>query len=215
MLHALPDSLSLEHGALVEPMSVAFNGVLRSRIEPGQTGLVFGAGPIGIGVFLGMRAIGVENILVVEPSPARRAAIEALGASDVIDPRACDVAKEVSRRTRGRGVEAAIDCAGAPETFALGPVVTRARGRTVIIALFERPVTVHPLQILLGDKEIVGSMSYGAGVFERVIGLMAAGHYPTAGWVDHIELAELIPQGLQALRRGERMKVLVDLPGGR
>ena len=41
---------------------------------------------------------------------------------------------------------------------------------------------------------------------------MADGHYPTTGWVDHIEFEQLIPEGLEALRRGERMKVLVDLP---
>jgi len=48
-------------GALVEPMSVAFDGVLRSEIEPRQTGLIFSAGPIGIGALLGLRTIGVER----------------------------------------------------------------------------------------------------------------------------------------------------------
>jgi (R,R)-butanediol dehydrogenase / meso-butanediol dehydrogenase / diacetyl reductase len=212
MVHALSDSLSLEQGALIEPMSVAFNGVLQSRVEPGQTGLVFGAGPIGIGAFLGMRAVGVEDVIVVEPSPARRAAIEALGVVETIDPRAIDVAQEVLRRTGGRGVDASIDCAGVPDTFALGPLVTRARGRYVVIALFEEPVTLNPFVIQQGDTEVVGSLSYEPGVFDRVIELMADCRYPTTGWVEHIEFEQLIPEGLEALRRGERMKVLVDLP---
>lgn len=212
MLHRLPETLTLEQGALVEPMSVAFNGVLRSGIEPGGTGLVFGAGPIGIGAFLGMRAIGVDDVIVVEPSQARRDAIVALGAVDVIDPRATEVLGEVMRRTAGRGADATIECAGVPETFAIAPFVTRARGRYVVIALFEQPVSLNPTMLLLGDTEMVGSMSYAPGVFDRVIELMTQGHYPTKGWVEHIELEHLIPDGIEALRRGERMKVLVDLP---
>jgi (R,R)-butanediol dehydrogenase / meso-butanediol dehydrogenase / diacetyl reductase len=212
MLHRLPDTLTLEQGALVEPMSVAFNGVLRSGIEAGQTGLVFGAGPIGIGVFLGLRAIGVEKVIVVEPSQARREAIEALGAVDVIDPRATDVTKEVLGRTGGRGADATVECAGVPETFAIAPLVTRARGRYVVIAVFEEAVSFNPGALMLGDGEIVGSCAYAPGVFERVIRLIGEGHYPTTGWVEHIDFEALIPEGLEALRRGERMKVLVDLP---
>ena len=212
MIHCLPDTLTLEQGALVEPMSVAFNGVLRSGIEAGQTGLVFGAGPIGIGVFLGLRGIGVENIIVIEPSQPRRQAIEALGAIQVIDPHATDVTKEVLGRTEGRGADATFECAGVPETFAIAPLATRARRRCVVIAVFEEPLSFYPGVLLRGDGEIVGSVAYAPGVFERVIHMMTEGHYPTSGWVEHIDFDALIPEGLEALRRGERMKVLVDLP---
>ena len=212
MLHHLPDSLTLSQGALVEPMSVAFNGVLRSGIEPGETGLVFGAGPIGIGAFLGMRAIGVDDVIVVEPSDTRRVAVESLGAVDVIDPRDIDVLREVMHRTSGRGADATIECAGVASTFGIAPFVTRARGRYVVIALFEQAVSLNPTMLLLGDTEIVGSMSYGPGVFEQVIDFMTKGAYPTDGWVEHILLDDVITEGFDALRRGERMKVLVDLP---
>jgi (R,R)-butanediol dehydrogenase/meso-butanediol dehydrogenase/diacetyl reductase len=133
MLHRLPETMTLAQGALVEPMSVSFSGVLRSGIEPGQAALVLGAGPIGIGVTLGLRAIGIEDITVVEPAPTRRAAVEALGV-DVLDPDAVDVVAEVRRRTDGRGVDAAFDCAGAAATFSIAPAVLRPRGRYVILA---------------------------------------------------------------------------------
>ncbi len=210
-VHLLPDTLSLAQGALVEPMSVAFNGVLRSGIQRGGTAVVFGAGPIGVGVFLGLRAIGVTKVIVVEPSPSRRAAIEGLGATDVLDPRSADVAAEVIRRTDG-GANAMFDCAGVSETFATALRVAAPRGRLVIIAVFEKDVSFNPTQVLPGEVEIVGSVGYAPGVFERVIDLMAKGHYPTSGWVEHIALQEVISGGFEALRRGERVKVLVDLP---
>ena len=81
-----------------------------------------------------------------------------------------------------------------------------------MIALFEHAVSFSPHYLLMNEAEIVGSMAYEPGVFDRVIELMVNGAYPTDGWVDHIELEQLIPEGLEALRRGERMKVLVDLP---
>lgn len=62
MVYPLPDEVSLELGALVEPMAVSFNGVLRAGIEPGARVAVFGAGPIGIGVVLGLRARGVDDV---------------------------------------------------------------------------------------------------------------------------------------------------------
>ena len=211
-LHVLPDTLSLAQGALVEPMSVAFNGVLRSGIQAGEVGLVFGAGPIGIGAFLGMTALGASDVIVVEPAPARRKAIEGLGAMDVIDPTTEDVMQQVMRRTGGKGADAAIEAAGVAQTFGMAPFVVRAHGRYTVIAMFEHPVSFSPHMLLMNEAEIVGSLAYAPGVFDRVIELMVKGAYPTDGWVEHIELENLISEGLEALRRGERMKVLVDLP---
>lgn len=211
MAHRLPPSMTVAQGALVEPMSVAFNGVLRSRIEPGQTALVLGGGPIGIGATLGLRAIGVEDILVSEPASARRAVFSDLGIADVIDPGASDVVDEVGRRTGGRGVHAVLDCAGAPGTFDVAPAVLRPHGRYVLLAMFAAPVEFVPMALARGEIELTGSLGYTRDGFRRVLDLIAAGAYPTAGWVEHVELHEVV-DALEDLRAGRRMKVLVDLP---
>ncbi|MCK9930628.1 zinc-binding dehydrogenase, partial [Frankia sp. Mgl5] len=211
MVHHIPASMSLADAALVEPMAVAFNGVLRSGAQPGQSALVFGAGPIGIGVVLGLRSVGVDDILLVEPAPARRAAVAKLGVADVLDPETTDITDAVQTRTGGRGVDVAVDAAGAPVTFALAPDVLRARGRYVGIAFSDRDVDFAPWVLARKEIELTGSLGYGPGVFSRVIELIAGGAYPTAGWVDHIELHNL-HSALDDLRSGRRMKVLVDLP---
>ncbi|ADP85034.1 zinc-binding dehydrogenase [Pseudofrankia inefficax] len=213
MVHRLPASMSLAEGALVEPMSVAFNGVLRSGVEPGQSAVVFGAGPIGIGVMFGLRAVGVEDILLVEPAPARRAAVAALGVADVLDPEATDVADEVRRRTAGRGVDVAVDCAGAAATFAAAPAVLRARGRYVGIAFSGQAVSFTPWVLTRSEIELTGSLGYAPGVFARVIDLMAGGAFPTKGWVEQVGLDEL-REVFDDLRAGRRLKILVDLPTG-
>jgi (R,R)-butanediol dehydrogenase / meso-butanediol dehydrogenase / diacetyl reductase len=210
MLHQVPATMTLAQAALVEPMAVAFNGVLRTGIEPGQTALVLGAGPIGIGAMLGLRAIGVDEIIVVEPAPARRRSVADLGVEHVIDPAEVDVAAEVRRRNRGRGVDAALDCAGAAATFSIAPAVLRARGRYVILAFGYIEVPFAPWLLARTEVELTGSCGYTTEVFARVIELIEGGAYPTDGWVEHVGLNE-VTRVFEDLRSGRRMKVLVDL----
>ena len=79
MLHKLPDNVSLQLGALVEPMSVAYHAATLGEVKSGDTAMVFGAGPIGIGLWFALRGKGLQDTFVVEPSPTRRASIERAG----------------------------------------------------------------------------------------------------------------------------------------
>ena len=105
MLHKLPDNVSLELGALVEPMSVAYHAATLGDPDPDRTAMVFGAGPIGIGLWFALRGKGIEDVFVVEPSATRRSAIEALGAR-TLDPTALDVPAFIADHTDGRGAGA-------------------------------------------------------------------------------------------------------------
>ena len=111
MLHKLPDNVSLELGALVEPMSVAYHAATLGEVRPGDTAMVFGAGPIGIGLWFALRGKGLDDVFVVEPSPTRRASIEALGAR-TLDPTAVDVPAFIADHTNGDGADAVFDAAG-------------------------------------------------------------------------------------------------------
>ena len=96
MLHKLPEAVDLRLGALVEPMAVAWHAVSQSGVQPGQTALIAGAGPIGIGLWFALRARGVDRVLVSEPSSSRRETIQGLGAADVLDPTGTDLASWVA-----------------------------------------------------------------------------------------------------------------------
>jgi (R,R)-butanediol dehydrogenase/meso-butanediol dehydrogenase/diacetyl reductase len=211
MVFPLPANVTLEQGALVEPMAVSYNGILRGDVEPGMYTVIFGAGPIGIGVFLGLRALGVDDVLVVEPSAPRRAAIAALGAGEVLDPRSDDVLDVVKARTNGQGAEVVFECAGVQASYMQALMATGARGRLVVLAVYEDPIEWNPSTIMLNEIELRGAMGYEDGVYESVIARMAEGHYPTTGWVEHIPWDAVVEDGFEPLRRGERMKVMVDV----
>jgi (R,R)-butanediol dehydrogenase/meso-butanediol dehydrogenase/diacetyl reductase len=203
MAHKLPDSVSLELGALVEPMAVAYHAAKMGQADPGGTALVFGAGPIGIGLWFALRGQGVDDVLVVEPSPVRRAAIERLGAA-TLDPTAVDVP------TKGDGVTAAYDAAGVQPAVETALACLGATRTLVSVAIYEKPLETPLIQLVLREARIQGTLCYTAEDYRAVIDLMAKGHYDTSGWVETIAMGDIVTEGFEALHAGQKMKVLVD-----
>jgi (R,R)-butanediol dehydrogenase / meso-butanediol dehydrogenase / diacetyl reductase len=208
-VHPLPESVSLELGALVEPMAVAMHAVRRHHLE-GGTAVVFGAGPIGIGVWHALRAHGVDDVLVAEPAVARRAAIAALGAR-VLDVDSRDPVEQVMEATGGVGAEVVFDAAGVPAAILAGLRCVRPRGAVVSVAVYGSTVAVDPNQLLSTEATWTGSLAYTGEDFRAVIDLMARGHYVIEGWVQHVDLDRLVDDGLEAMAAGRVTKVLVDV----
>ena len=209
MLHKLPDNVSLELGALVEPMSVAYHAATLGDAQPGDTAMVFGAGPIGIGLWFALRGKGIEDTFVVEPSATRRAAIEALGAR-TLDPTAVDVPSFIADHTGGRGAGAVYDAAGVAPAVETALACVGARKAMVSVAIYEKPLTTPLLNLVMNESRIQGSLCYTAADFEAVIGLMSRGAYDTTGWVTAIGIEDVVDEGFEALHAGTKMKVLVD-----
>ncbi|MET4428238.1 2,3-butanediol dehydrogenase [Mycolicibacterium sp. 624] len=209
MLHRLPDNVSLELGALVEPMSVAYHAATLGEPRPGRTAMVFGAGPIGIGLWFALRGKGVDDVFVVEPSPTRRAAIEGLGAR-TLDPGALDVPAFIADHTGGSGADAVYDAAGVAPAVQTALACVGARRAMVSVAIYEKPLTTPLLNLVMNESRIQGSLCYTAADFDAVIDLMARGVYDTTGWVTSIPIDDVVDEGFEALHAGTKMKVLVD-----
>ena len=209
MLHRLPDNVSLELGALVEPMSVAYHAATLGEVTPEDTAVVFGAGPIGIGLWFALRGKRLESVFVVEPSATRRAAIEALGAQ-TLDPMAIDVPAFIADHTDGRGADAAFDAAGVAPAVQAALASVGARRPTISVAIYEKPLATPLLNLVMNESRIQGSLCYTSADFEAVIALMAEGGYDTTGWVTPIAIDDVIDEGFEALHAGAKMKVLVD-----
>lgn len=212
MLHRLPDNVSLELGALVEPMSVAHHAATLGEVGPLHTAVIFGAGPIGIGLWFALRGKGLDDVFVCEPSPTRRTAIETLGAK-TLDPTTIDVPAFIADHTEGRGADAAFDAAGVAPAIAAAAACVGARKPTVSVAIYEKPLATPLLNLVMNESRIQGSLCYTSSDFEAVIGLMAQGVYDTRGWVTPIAIDDVIDEGFEALHAGKKMKVLVDPSG--
>jgi (R,R)-butanediol dehydrogenase / meso-butanediol dehydrogenase / diacetyl reductase len=210
MLHRLPESVDLRLGALPEPMAVAWHAVEQSGIEPGQVALIAGAGPIGIGLSFALRARGIEVVLVSEPSPSRRVAMQRLGARRIVDPALDDLPRAVAEATAGAGVDVAFDAAGAGVATLQALRLLAPGGRLVVVALHEKGFEFNPGVLLFDERSITGTLAYLPRDFDAVIAAMAQGHYDTTGWVEEIDVDDLL-DSFGRLRSGSAMKVLVRM----
>jgi (R,R)-butanediol dehydrogenase/meso-butanediol dehydrogenase/diacetyl reductase len=212
MVHVLPGGLSAMHGALVEPMAVARRAVRRTGARPGDLVAVHGAGPIGLGSLLALRRDGIDTV-VIDPSPSRRSAALALGATCVIDPSE-NVVAALRDATSGIGVAASVDAAGAESAFQAAVRTTRPDGVVVIVAHHHEPIQLRSGSLIFGEVQVTGSAIYDSSDVAWVIEAMEAGAYRLEGWVTTIELDRVVDDGLTPLRSRESNKILVSLAGG-
>ena len=209
MAHRLRPGMTAMQGALIEPLSVAWNTANRCRLEAGQIAAIHGAGPIGIGVFLTLRRRGIESILF-DPSPERRKLFERLGARTVLDPTTCDPVVAVRDLTGGRGAHASIDAAGGAAAFRATLLGTRVNGTAVVVAIHHAPIIIPPFDLLMPEVYLTG-VAMSAHAFPSVIDEAAAGAYPLDGWVETIPFESVIERGIERLRRQEGIKILVEV----
>ena len=207
-VHRLPDGLTGREGALVEPLAVAYHAVHQAPL--GGSAAIFGAGPIGIGIFLTLQALGSGPLVVVEPSETRRRALGALGAEHILDPGAGDAAGAIADLVAG-GVEVAFEAAGTGTALGSAIGATAPKGTVVVVATYEQPVTLGAGSLVQGERRLVGSSTY-RGDFDPVIQLLARGAYQVERWVERVPMRELVSIALPRLRAGGAVKLLVE-PG--
>ena len=198
------------HGALVEPMSVAYRAVLRAEPRPGDAAVVFGGGPIGIGAYLALararrRRRDGGGAGGGAPRRGRRASAPARARPGGHRRRGgCARPHEgcgrSRRRRRRRG----------PASFTAALGVARTGGRVVTVAAYMEPVTYNPTDVMIRELEIVSSFSYN-GEFDAVIEHMAAGRLPDrrVGRAGAVRRAAL--GAYDRLHRGEAIKLMIDL----
>jgi len=208
-VHHLPDDVSLDLGALVEPMSVAYHAAGLAGVNDQSSALIYGAGPIGVGIWFALRGMGLTEIDVIEPSPNRRRSIEALGAR-TLDPTTQDVPGIIAERSGADGVDAAFDAAGVAPAIESALACLGERRTLISVAIYEKPLVTPLINLVLRERRIQGTICYTADDYRAVIDLMARGHYDTTGWVDTVPLEGVVQQGLEPLRAGQAMKLLVD-----
>ena len=202
----LPDGVDLFTGALVEPLATCWHAVRRAGVHAGQTALVAGAGPVGVGLWFALQEHGIDPV-VVEPVAERRAVLSALGARHVVAP--ADAPDVVADLTHGRGVDVAFEAAGVGAAFSASLAALTPRGVLVVVALHEGEFGFNPIGMVFAENAVLGSLAYRPDDFRDVIDAMAQGRIRTDGWVAAVPLAKA-EHSLRELREGRGMKILVQ-----
>lgn len=170
---------AFEAGALVEPTSVAYNGmfVRAEGFKPGGYVVVFGAGPIGLASIALAKASGASKIITFEISNKRRELAKLVGAEYVYNPTEVNPVEVILDVTKGVGADMLVESAGAPtktipameKTLAIG-------GKIVQIGRAAERVPVYLEYFQTHAGQIFGAQGHsGYGTFQNVIRLMASG----------------------------------------
>jgi (R,R)-butanediol dehydrogenase/meso-butanediol dehydrogenase/diacetyl reductase len=209
----LPDEVSYEQGALVEPAAVAEWGVGRAGVGPGDRVLVTGAGPIGALAVLASLAAGAGEVYLSEPNPRRAARAQPLGATAIFDPRSTDVVEEVRERTEGLGVDVAIECAGneAALRTCLGSV--RTHGAVAQVGLHVKNTAIDAMELSERELSLFGTWCYSVHDWPRIIAMVASGAFPVERAVSgRTTLEQTVEAGFERLidPEGDEIKILVE-----
>lgn len=209
-LFALPDSLSYELAALVEPTAVVLHAIRNSSFKVGDRVAVFGAGPIGLLLSESLRAAGASKIFVVEVNEQRRELAKEMGADIVIDPTKEDAVKIIQELTNG-GVDVSYDAAGVDATFNSALESVKPNGEFMVVSVFSKPVSYHPAGQLVTEKKITASLGYN-NVFSETIDLLAKGSIKAAPVITSIiSLDEIVEKGFEKLINDKsESKILVS-----
>jgi (R,R)-butanediol dehydrogenase/meso-butanediol dehydrogenase/diacetyl reductase len=209
----LPDTVSYEQGALIEPAAVAAYGVSRGDVRPGDRVLVTGGGPIGALTVLAALAAGAGEVYLSELNASRAARAASLGAAGIFDPRATDVVEEIRARTDGLGVDVALECAGNEAALVSCLGATRTRGTVAQVGLHISPASFDPMELAERELSIVGTWAYSVHEWPRITAQVASGAFPVERVISaKVGLDATVTDGFDVLTdpTGDQIKVLVE-----
>ncbi len=164
----IPADLPYEVAALTEPLAVALHGVNRAMVEPGDKVVVFGCGPIGLGMVLWLVERGITDVVALDLAPDRLARATALGARAAFDPTKGDLRARLielhgSARVFSResvGTDAFIDAAGAPNILSDVVNMAKYQSRMVVTAAYSQPVPLDLGAMLTTEMTITTAVGY-------------------------------------------------------
>lgn len=183
-LHPLPDDVSLDEGAMVEPLSVGIHAIRQTRLRPGQSVAILGAGPIGLCTLAMALAAGATTAIITDTVPLRLQMARQLGATHVLEvgPGNHD---QIMQITGGAGVDVACECAGAAPAIDLALRVTRSGGFVQLVGM---PADTHPpvpVYELIGRELSVGGLFRYANTYPAGISLIQRGRVSVTPLITH------------------------------
>lgn len=212
--YTLPDSVSDEAGALVEPLSVAIHAVRQGNVHPGDTVAIVGDGTIGLCSLLAAKAAGASEVYVVAKHKGRGEVASTMGANAVIYLSDGNPVQKMQKLTGGLGADVSIECVGYPDTPQLSVELARRGGTAVIVGVFEQPGTFDFSSMTFSERTLVGSSIY-IDEARTAIALLADKRIdPSLLITSTVPLKDAVKMGFERLlnNKEDNIKVLLNIP---
>ena len=210
-VYVIPDELSYEEAALIEPFSVGLHAMKRANVQPGATVAIMGIKPVGLLTVVAAKSYGASKIIVGDVEDVRLEAALKLGATHAIQVKSEDAIQAIGKYTNGAGVDFAFETAGNGSALKTSLNALKRGGTLAVIGLPQESAT--PLNIpTIVDNEvnILGIFRY-ANTYETAIRILTSGQFNIGLLVtDQYPLAET-KEALEQARtnKSKSLKVMV------
>ena len=209
-LYALPQDMTPELSAFIEPVSCAIHGIDLARIKTGDTVVIIGGGTIGLIMLQLARNAGASRVIVVEPLDHKRKLATELGADVVLNPTEVNVQSGILDLTNV-GADVVIECVGKPQTAQAALELAR-RGGTVeffgVCPIGEK-ISIEPNKVYFKELTIVGSY-VNPHTFDRSIAMLQSGRVR----IDKFQLDKFpldgVHEALRYQREGRTIKSIIE-----
>jgi len=209
----VPEGLTLEQAALVEPVSVAVHAVNLSPFQLGQTAVVIGCGTIGLLCVQSLRARGCGQLFAVDPDASRRQRALHQGADEAFDPGSCDVPAEIAARTGGLGAHLALEAVGATDPVKTAVTVVRKGGAVTLVGNVS-PHVEFPLQSVVTREIQLSGTCGSSGEYPECLQLMSRGAIQVEPLITAVESLSTGPNWFDRLYAQEAGLLKVILQPG-
>jgi len=217
----IPDGIPFEQAAFIEPVNTVLKGVKALNLEPDDTVLVIGQGPIGLmHAVLANRVAG--KVLTSDLYPERHALAAKFGLGHPIDAGKENVVERVLEETDGRGADAVILCVGGTGLIRTAMDAVRPGGRVMLFAQTQRgEVVIDPAAVCMDEKTLLGSYSSSFAILDEVVELVLGGYRSGFDLTQLISHRFPMEQAVEAIDvasnpKADSMKIMIEpfLGGG-
>ncbi len=212
MVIKLPDNISDEEGAMVEPTAVGLHAVHLADIRVGDKVLVVGGGIIGLVSAMFAKLEGAEFVAISETNPARGEKSVKLGVADEwFDAKDENFLTNILTKVPG-GFDVVIDCSGNTKAVESELMTAKAGGTIVLAGVSQKPIEFASVIAVMKELTIIGSIAYTKEEFKNCISLIANKKIDVMKFVDDIVPLTDVQKAYERLTSGtdDAVKIMVE-----
>jgi len=192
----LPDNVTAEEGALVEPLAIGFHAANKGKAQVGQTAVVFGAGCIGLVSVLALKARGVTQVFIVDSMDKRLSKAIESGANVAINFKKENVVEKIMALTEGAGVDLVIETSGS-EIAANQSIEICSNGATIVFVGYSHSGKMNLDMSNAINKELsFESIFRYRHIYPMTIQAIAAGNVNVKNLVSHTFDFDKLPEAM-------------------
>jgi L-iditol 2-dehydrogenase len=209
-LFPIPDSLTFEDGAMLEPLGVAIHAVDLAHLKTGMTVGVFGCGPIGLLIIQMAKLAGATNIIATDKLLHRVDAAKALGADHAFLAGDNSELEEIRAATKGRGVDVAFEAAGVQETIDVSIAAVLNGGKVMLVGIPDDERISFSASATRRKGLTIKLVRRMKHTYPRAIELVSKGLVDVRSLVTHRFPLDRAIEAFKVAERREGLKVMVE-----